>query len=67
MSTYPETEYSVTILFSTPEPLSASQLWDIVGSATTQINEPEETYDNNDNEITPQTFNVRATFGEVTR
>jgi hypothetical protein len=65
MNTNTTTEYSITILFSTPEPLSASQLWDLVGSATTQINEPEETYDNKDNEITPVTLDVRATFGEV--
>ena len=65
MSAYPETEYSVTILFSTPEPLSDQQLGDLVGAATAQIVEPAEDEDNEYN--TPDTFNVRATFGEVSR
>jgi hypothetical protein len=57
------TEYSVTILFSTPAPLTDSQLGDMAGAAYTQINEP--AADEDDVYNTPSTFNVRVTFGTV--
>ena len=61
-----EKTYAITILFTTPKPLHKNQLGDLAWAAHTQVLEPAECFDDDLGEdVTPDTYNVRASYSEV--